>query len=87
MAFTATLDSVARSGDPASFDISVTYTDSADAEWRVAKTLRVTVDPAQTAAQQRAAIQSQIQADAQRYKQQLGIYGGLLGLVGQSFTI
>lgn len=87
MAFTATINSVSRSEDPGSFDISVTYLDSADPEWRVPKTLRVIVDPAATVQVQRQTVQSAIQADAQRYKQQLAVYGGLLSLVDQTFTI
>lgn len=87
MAFTATLDAVSRAGDPGMFDLAVSYADSSDPEWHVAKILRVTVDPSQTVAQQQQAIRQAVTADAQRYKQQLTIYAQLQSLVGQTITI
>ena len=85
--FTATLNSVQRSGDPASFDLGLTYSDSTAPDWHIYTTLRVVVDPALTGAQQRAALVETIRADAARYQQQAAIYAGLLSLVGQTVTL
>lgn len=87
MSFTATLDAVEKSSDPAGFTLQVTYLDSDNPDWRVSKALPITVDPNQTAAQQRASIRAQVVADAQRYKRQLEIHAGLTELVGQSIEI
>lgn len=87
MPFTARFDSVSKAGDPGAFDLGLTYLDADHPDWKVEKTLRVTFDPSQTGAQQRAAIQSQISADALRYKQQLATEAALQALVGQSITI
>ena len=87
MAYTATLNTVQRAGDPGAFDLNLTYLDSNDPDWHVHKTLRVVVDPALTAAQQRAAIVAQITADANLYKQQSATFAALLSLVGQVITL
>lgn len=87
MAYTATLNSVQRAGDPGAFDLSLTYLDSNEPDWHVFKVLRVVIDPTLTAAQQRAALIAQITADATLYKQQSTTYAALLGLVGQTLTL
>lgn len=87
MSFTARLESVSALGDPTKVEIGVTYLDDAAPDWRVTKGLQVTLDPALTGAQQRAAIQAQVTADAQRYKTQLAAYAGLLAMVGSVLTI
>lgn len=87
MAFTAKLETVGRSGDPAAFDLTLTYTDSATPDQHVFRNLHITLDPAQTPAQQRAALQAQIIADATLYKQQEATYSGLQSMVGQSIAI
>lgn len=85
--FTATLDSVQRGDDPATFELQVTYLDTDNPDWHVSKALPIGVDPTQTPAQQRASIRAQVIADAQRYKGQLAIHAGLLSLVGSSLDI
>jgi len=87
MAFTATLESVQRAGDPGFFDLGVSYADTAVPDWSVHKTLRVTVDSSQTATQQRAALVAAITADAQRYKTQAAIQAALTSLIGQTVTV
>lgn len=87
MAFTAQLDSVSKAGEPSKVDLGVTYTDDSVPEWRVTKTLQVTLDPALSGPQQRDAIKAQVVADAQRYKAQLAAYAGLTSLVGSVITI
>lgn len=87
MAFTATLDSVVRGGDPLTFDVGVTYLDSDTPDWRVSKILHVTLDPAQTPAQQRAALVALVRADAAPYKQQLATHAGLVQALAQSIVI
>lgn len=87
MTFTARIDSISRAGDPGMFDVGVTYLESTLPDWRVAKILRVTIDPAQAVAQQRSALQSVISADAQLYRQQLTIHAGLQALVDQVITL
>lgn len=87
MAWTVTLESVTRAGDPLLFDLSVSYRNSADPDWHVSKTLRVTIDPALTAPQQRAAVVAMITADAVTYQKQAAIHNGLLSIVGQSIVL
>lgn len=87
MAFTARLDSVARAGDPLFFDLGVTYLESTLPDWSVAKTLRVTIDPALTAAQQQANLRLQIITDASKYKAQLAVDAALQQLVGNIVAI
>lgn len=82
MVFTAQLESVSRAGDPSFFDLGVLYLNDTEPDWRVEKTLRVTVDPALNATQQRASILAQITADAQRYKTQSAIQTALSSIVG-----
>lgn len=87
MAFTATLDSVQRGEDPATFDLGVTYRDSTSPDWSVSKILRTTIDPTLTPAQQRNALVALVKADALPYQKQQVIYAELLALVGQSVQV
>lgn len=87
MAFTVTLESVSRAGDPSFFDLGVLILNDAEPDWKVEKTLRVTVDPALTAAQQRSSILAQVTADAQRYKTQSTIQAALASIIGNTVTV
>lgn len=86
MAFTAHLDSISRSGTPGTFDIGLTYADSASG-WQLSKTLRVVLDLNQTAPQKLAALQAAVTADATLYKQHLATSNGLSTLTDQTLTI
>lgn len=87
MTFTARLDAIHPAGQPGAIDVDLTYLDSTAPDWSIVKTLRITYDSSQTAAQQRTAIQAQISADGLLYKQQLAVNAALAALIGQSITI
>jgi hypothetical protein len=90
MAFNVKIDSFQKGGDPTRYQVGVTYTDDATPDWRISKTIELTLDPAATPAAQRTAIQSQLVADATPYKQQLAVEAALKvlpGFVGSTFTV
>ncbi len=87
MAFTAILDSVSKAGDPTRVEINVTYRDDANPDWRQSRLLPITLDPALSPTEQRAAIVAAVRADASPYFRQLAAYAGLTALVGQSIIV
>lgn len=86
MPFTATLTGARQGLDPRSVKITVLYADS-ETDWHHETTLTFQFDPAQTIADQRAALRALVVQDARRYLRQLRVFAGLRELIGTEIEI
>lgn len=86
MAFNATLNG-AVSTNPGTVDVDVTYVDTTVPNWSIRKTLNITLDPALTGGQQRAAISTAVSTDAAKYKASNAVVANLTSLIGTTISV
>lgn len=87
MAFTAQLDGVERTGNPATLTIHVTYRDDTNPDWTQPRDILVSLAGLTTAQALQDAIIAAVRADASGYFKQLQAHALVGGLVGQTITI
>lgn len=87
MAFTATLEGVEKTGNPATLTIHVTYRDGSDPDWRQPRDILVPLAGVTNQQQLQDAIIAAVRADASSFFKQLAAYPLALGLIGQTLTI